>query len=153
MDVLSCSLDKKVVTLNFTNLYYGNAFVSHLFFADDILIFGQANSNTTLSLNKVSDNLAMTAELEINRARSIICFSKNSNEATQLRNLLNIPFGAFSIRYLGIPLQMEISKLQISTLFWTSFMISLLDGNLNISHLGGGYSSLDPKAIVLCPIS
>lgn len=51
IDLLSCLLNKKVEVGKFTPLSHGPYFhISHLLFADDVLIFGKSNSSTTVSL-------------------------------------------------------------------------------------------------------
>lgn len=105
IDLLSCLLNKKVEVEKFTPLSHGPDFhISHLLFADDVLIFGKSNPSTTVSLRKSLDKLALYSGLCINDDNSSLCFSKQNNDTDTFYNLTSLLFGKFPFTFLGIPI-------------------------------------------------
>ena len=78
--------------------------LTHLFFADDCLIFCKS---TLKECNKVQELLAyyeVALGQVINKEKTTLCFSRNTNEATQeaLKVALNVPTIRHYEKYLGL---------------------------------------------------
>ncbi|XP_028549034.1 uncharacterized protein LOC114579204 [Dendrobium catenatum] len=104
MDVLSSILDHAVSNNTFQPIKAGNCFVSHLMFADDLLVFGSATTRNAHSINSILQEFAGSTGLKVNPLKSSILISKNTIEAEDICNTLNIHQSLSSITYLGIPI-------------------------------------------------
>lgn len=81
-----------------------NLTISHHLFADDVLIFGKANSNTLGALNSSLSSLKSAYGMSMNINKSLIFFTKGTSNILNLCNLINHQLGSFTIKYMGIPL-------------------------------------------------
>ena len=88
-------------------------YVSHLLFADDLLIFTRADKGSFKNIDKLLQILALNTGQTVNKEKSRIFFGKSCQNKEELEDLLEIPVGALPTRYLGIPLLSTISKLEI----------------------------------------
>ncbi|KAI5327143.1 hypothetical protein L3X38_026539 [Prunus dulcis] len=79
--------------------------ISHLFFADDSVLFLEATRHACRTLKRVFEIYEMAAGQKIDLAKSAIAFSPNT--PVQLRNevssILAIPIVEFHEKYLGLP--------------------------------------------------
>lgn len=51
--------------------------LSHLFFADDLILFGEANLQTAEAMNKVLVELCNQSGRKVSLSKSMPCFSSN----------------------------------------------------------------------------
>lgn len=83
----------------------GNTEISHLFFADDILLFGEANSLTLSTMRSILNSFFAISGQKSNDAKSMIYFSPNTN--MNIRDDFEQDFNILSTNdlgtYLGFP--------------------------------------------------
>ncbi|KAL0012862.1 hypothetical protein SO802_007970 [Lithocarpus litseifolius] len=79
---------------------------SHIFFADDLLLFAKANSKNCEAILEVLDNFCNLAGQKVNKAKSRILFSPNvaRRRKRRLCNKLGVCETSDLGRYLGFPL-------------------------------------------------
>ncbi|CAA0805822.1 Unknown protein [Striga hermonthica] len=108
MERLTRTINREVRTENWDpiRLSRGGPAISHLLFADDVLIMAQANIATAITVNKVLHAFADEAVLAINLSKSQIVFSAATSEAKRNRicQQLSIPTTAKFDKYLGFPI-------------------------------------------------
>ncbi|GLT68149.1 hypothetical protein SLA2020_404070 [Shorea laevis] len=80
--------------------------ISHLLFADDVMIFSRANSREATSIMSCLSTYSKWSGQCINVAKSSIFFSKNCRTASKLavNNILKLPPIPVKVKYLGLPL-------------------------------------------------
>ncbi|XP_028062862.1 uncharacterized protein LOC114266180 [Camellia sinensis] len=83
----------------------GSPRVSHIFFADDSLLFGAANPRELSMVKDILGKYEIASGQKINLEKSAICFSKNVGMDTQvgLRNAMGVGNLVDSGKYLGLP--------------------------------------------------
>ena len=83
----------------------GGPSVSHLFFADDSLIFGRASLEECAKIQRVLQIYEQSSGQKLNRSKTSLFFSPNT--ADELMESIKAMFGANEIRphesYLGLP--------------------------------------------------
>jgi hypothetical protein len=84
--------------------------ISHLLFADDMLIFCRANKSSFKGIYQLLNSLANHTGLQANKTKSKIYFSKGCNIKGELCALLGISEGKFHTKYLGLPLSINYPK-------------------------------------------
>lgn len=84
--------------------------VSHLLFADDMLVFCRANNTSFQGVNELLTSLSFHTGLSINKVKSKAFFSKGCRNKGELCSLLGISRGKFHVRYLGLPLSIQYPK-------------------------------------------
>ena len=86
--------------------------ISHLFFADDSLIFGRATVREGEEIQRVLQVYEESSGQQLNRSKTSICFSPNTDHDT--KEAVKAMFGAQVIKphesYLGLPLLVGKSK-------------------------------------------
>jgi len=85
-------------------------YVTHLLFADDMLVFVKANKGSLRELNKVIDDFSLHTGLLINEIRSKIYFSKGCDNKDEQRDILDFPEGTLPTKYFGMPLSSTYPK-------------------------------------------
>ena len=80
--------------------------ISHLLFADDVMIFSKANREEAYVILKALNSHAKWSGQDINSSKSSIFYSKNCKPAikTAINNILKLPPIPARAKYLGIPL-------------------------------------------------
>ena len=87
--------------------------LTHLCFADDLMVFCRADSGSVRVIKAALDEFAWLSGLTINPVKSHVFISGVSEEdCDQLRTILGFQMGTLPVRYLGVPL--ITSRLQIS---------------------------------------
>jgi hypothetical protein len=84
--------------------------VSHLLFADDMLVFCRANKHSFDGLNNLLSDLSHNTGLNINRSKSKVFFSTGCSNRGELCSILGISKGRLPVKYLGLPLSVQYPK-------------------------------------------
>ncbi|XP_050237967.1 uncharacterized protein LOC126687449 [Mercurialis annua] len=86
--------------------------ISHLFFADDSLIFAQITPTTSSVVKHIIQSYGQASGQIINLTKSSVSFSRNTPEslANQIMQELNLSLMLPSDKYLGLPVQVLSSK-------------------------------------------
>lgn len=86
--------------------------ISHLFFADDALIFFQVESEDVIVLKNILGCYESTSGQMINYQKSNVSFSKNANRQKQdeLASVLEVVRVDKHDKYLGLPVEINYSK-------------------------------------------
>ncbi|KAI0530918.1 hypothetical protein KFK09_000466 [Dendrobium nobile] len=100
MDAFSNLLDGR----GFKGITNGNFKLTHLLYADDVLIFGEASNENCQILVSVINDFANSSRLVINHDKSYIMFPKHVSNQLEVCQLLSIHTIVSKITYLGIPL-------------------------------------------------
>ncbi|PKU84697.1 Putative ribonuclease H protein [Dendrobium catenatum] len=108
MDALSCSLDSG----SFQGIPFGLNSLSHLLYADDVLVFGIASMSNAYTLADILKHFAEASGLHTNNSKCSILFSKNTSSAPNIVNLLGFTHNDHSLKYLGLPISTK--KLNLS---------------------------------------
>lgn len=107
--------------------------ISHLFFADDCLIFYKANSIEWSSLLFLLDKYEIASGQKLNKEKTSIFFNRNTPREIK-DNILHISGtqarGSFE-KYLGLPTLIGKSKSQAFQLFLTKRRVQSQTGKLN----------------------
>ena len=80
--------------------------LTHLFFADDLLLFAEASIDQAYTIDAVLDNYCRSSKAKVNKSKTKIYFSKNvgSRDAQLLSNVLGYSATNDLGCYLGMPL-------------------------------------------------
>jgi hypothetical protein len=79
--------------------------ITHLFFADDSLLFSKATPNACEKIQDILDQYEKASGQQVNRDKTTIYFSKNTPEASQnvIKEALEVPIIRQYEKYLGLP--------------------------------------------------
>ncbi|KAK4283978.1 hypothetical protein QN277_000873 [Acacia crassicarpa] len=88
------------------NLCKGGPPIYHLFFADDIVLFVEADVNQAAEVRHCLDNFFMALSLKVNAAKTRVFFSKNVNHIRRMElcSMLGFQVTPDLGKYLGVPL-------------------------------------------------
>lgn len=79
--------------------------LTHLSFADDLLIFSKATSSSLQGIKTLMDDFYLMSGLKVNYSKSEVFSSGvQSSLQVQLANLLDLQIGNLLVRYLGVHL-------------------------------------------------
>ncbi|PKU74732.1 Putative ribonuclease H protein [Dendrobium catenatum] len=112
MDGLSTSFDLAVANKSFDGISADSCEVTHLMFADDLLVFGSATTANANTLNSILNNFASVTGLKVNPQKSSIMLSKNSPQDVEICTILNVQQSHNPIKYLGLPIFYKKLKLK-----------------------------------------
>lgn len=81
--------------------------ITHLFFADDSLIFFKANKEEGASIKKVLQTYELASRQKVNYDKSVCMLSRNINESTErgIIEALEVKQSNSIGQYLGLPAQ------------------------------------------------
>lgn len=83
---------------------HGARAVSHLVYADDLVVFCKARANSLSAVKSVFDIFAKSTGLGVSERKSEVFFSCATNNREELRQILGYREGVFPTKYLGLPL-------------------------------------------------
>lgn len=107
MEVLSKILEKAVEDGKIRlHLKCEDPLITHLLFADDLLVFSDGTRHSLTGISSVMDDFKRISGLEMNPAKSEIFFGGYADiKASVLSDLSGFKLGTFPTRYLGLPLK------------------------------------------------
>ncbi|PKU86369.1 Putative ribonuclease H protein [Dendrobium catenatum] len=111
MDALSSLLDNVNGDFTFQPVNIKGFKISHLLYADDVLVFGQANVRNCNILNSILQRFALSSGLKVNPAKSTIILQDNYPFGKDICDILNIHNVGNSLSYLGIPISINRTRL------------------------------------------
>ncbi|CAN1157418.1 Putative ribonuclease H protein At1g65750 [Linum perenne] len=87
------------------SLSEGGPLLSHLFYADDLILFAEASEDQARVIRKCLDRFCSASGQAVSRDKSVIFYSKNTNRHVSIliSLLLAIPLTQNLGRYLGVP--------------------------------------------------
>ncbi|PKU78781.1 Putative ribonuclease H protein [Dendrobium catenatum] len=85
--------------------------LTHLLYADDVIIFGEATTENCISLKNILNTFANASGLQVNLEKSSILLPNNLSNPGSICQALSIPSISEKIVYLGIPLSFKRLKL------------------------------------------
>jgi hypothetical protein len=104
MEYLTINLEMEFLKGNLSPIYQIEPVVTHLIYADDILILTKATVQNATCIKHVFQNLNNITGLELNPKKTTLFLSKGAINKNQIANTLNVSIGNLPIIYLGIPL-------------------------------------------------
>ena len=114
--------------------------ISHLFFADGLILFGEASSMQVEAMISCMERFCSSSGLKVNRDKTKVCFSKNVHvtRALEMSNQIRVGLTSDLGKYLGIPLLHERASCAIfsSILEKTKQRLDRKSTRLNSSHSG-----------------
>jgi hypothetical protein len=84
--------------------------ISHLLFADDMLVFCRGHKKSLENLDLLFRKLELNTGLSINKEKSKIFFSKGCKNKRALAEILQCRLGYLPVKYLGLPLSIKYPK-------------------------------------------
>ncbi|XP_019085419.1 PREDICTED: uncharacterized protein LOC104715049 [Camelina sativa] len=145
MDILSKQLDEAAIANRFqTHPKCSNPLITHLSFADDILIFFDGNEASLVEILDVLAQFKRVSGLGINLQKTCLYLDgDNRDTISQLASAHNLTYGSLPFRYLGVPLlthkltasdyQPLIDKVKGRISSWTNRHLSFA-GRLQLLH-------------------
>ncbi|XP_028554324.1 uncharacterized protein LOC114580555 [Dendrobium catenatum] len=107
MDAFSNLLDSSLDGDVFEPFKIGDFKISHLLYADDVLVFGKANVNNCNTLTNLLSKFASSSGLVVNTHKSTLIMHPNTPNSNDICAALNIPQSHTKITYLGIPISIK----------------------------------------------
>ncbi|PKU67297.1 putative mitochondrial protein [Dendrobium catenatum] len=104
IDALSTSFDEAVFRQAFTGVSSGSSSITHLLYADDLLVFGKATVTNAINLQNLLHQFACSSGLYVNPSKSAILFSNGCRITSEICSILHIDKSTNPIKYLGIPI-------------------------------------------------
>ncbi|XP_020678601.2 uncharacterized protein LOC110096819 [Dendrobium catenatum] len=110
MDALSCLLEYNSESSGFEGFNLNNFQLTHLAYADDLLVFGKADSNNCEKLKRVINLFSMLTGLHMNLHKSSLIISPSVSCPNDISNMLQIQNVSDRFNYLGIPITLGRTK-------------------------------------------
>ena len=104
MEFLTILLDIEFYEENLMPIYKTDPMVTHLLYADDILIMTKACDKSAYAISSVMQRMHYLTGLEMNENKSCLYFSKGARNKQSIMDIIKIKSGHLPIIYLGIPL-------------------------------------------------
>ena len=107
----------------------GSSF-SHLFFADDLVLFAKADMKNCQSIRDTLDTFCELSGQKFNMTKSKVFFSPNVGQENRDSFCSTLDFKSTPNlgKYLGFPIQHKDPPLRILTLFWKEFITNFRGG-------------------------
>ena len=143
----------------------GNITISHLMFADDLIVFCEVSPSAVENLKHFLENFKRFTGLGVNWSKSALFFSNCwPDEEVAISSILNMPTAKLPIKYLGLPLSSKrlnfndcqplLSKIQQRLAGWKAKVLSyagrveLIKSTLSSFHLSWVSVFLLPQAFL-----
>lgn len=112
MEILTSLINKKVNTKRWTMVKFKDISISHLLYADDVLLFAKINQKSVKSIDEVLKTFMSMSGLNISSSKSSIWFSPNTpnHRKSFACSTLGIKEIHNPSSYLGIPLGIFVKK-------------------------------------------
>ena len=115
MEALSRMLDVAAAAGQFSGFFVGSTnstsmMVSHLLFADDTLIFCDADPNQLVTLREILNRFEEVAGLKINLGKSELVPVREVHNLDVLVGLLGCRHSSLPLKYLGLPLGAKLKE-------------------------------------------
>ena len=135
--------------------------ISHLQFADDLLIFSKANSSNASTILECLSSYQAWSGQKINYSKSSVIFSKNTigQSAANLCQLLNLKKSSPTTKHLGLPLDLNraksssfqdlIEKIQNRVAGWKSKLLSQAARTTLIANVAASIPSYTMSSLLL----
>ncbi|KAK1272221.1 hypothetical protein QJS04_geneDACA020949 [Acorus gramineus] len=104
MEILSQWLDAALLNKKIGPFMKKATSVSHLLFADDLIIFSDTSTSSGRGLKELFQRFAICSSLELNRGKSQVFCGGRTTQHDQFLEALGIPKGNLPVTYLGLPL-------------------------------------------------
>lgn len=106
MEVFTQIINKEVDNKNWKPFKIGQCRLSHLFFADDVILFSKVEVNSLEAMNRDLLSFLSCSRLLVNRSKSTLWFSKNTPRNLQVvaENILRFNSSPSLGKYLGFPI-------------------------------------------------
>ena len=104
MEGLSCLLDKAVSCGLLKVPTAGNISISHIIFADDLLIFLKDDVASGRIVKKILDEFHSYSGLQLNASKSRVYIGAKCRHKRAILEILQVPAGELPTPYLGLPL-------------------------------------------------
>ena len=116
--------------------------MSHLFFADDSLLFCRANQQDSNTILEILHQYEKASGQQINREKTQLFFSPNTDHAMQehIKSKIGVSATHHIESYLGLPTFVGRGKKKASVTYENGFGIRFKDGRKNCCHKGVGKS-------------
>ncbi|PKU65724.1 Putative ribonuclease H protein [Dendrobium catenatum] len=107
MDAFSCLIDNGSSQDKFIGFNKQGMNISHLLYADDLLIFGEASLSNCAVLTKLLDLFANVSGLLVNHEKSQIILSSFISNPWDVCEALHMPSSCTKMTYLGLPISVK----------------------------------------------
>ncbi|PKU64267.1 Putative ribonuclease H protein [Dendrobium catenatum] len=107
MDAFSCMIDNPSSNDRFIGIQRKEMALTHLLYADDLLIFGEASSLNCTVLMGILDSFAKMSGLLVNHEKSKLIISKAIPNTLAVCEALNLNSLGDKMTYLGIPISVK----------------------------------------------
>lgn len=107
MDSFSCLLDDHTTAEGFIGMSMNEFYLSHLLYADDLIVFGEANDSNCIKLNNVMKTFTNSTGLHLNSQKVWSCFPNTLPMPLVLPNTLMSPILLLNSRIWVSPYRLE----------------------------------------------
>ncbi|KAI0519650.1 hypothetical protein KFK09_007104 [Dendrobium nobile] len=135
MDAFSCLIYSSPTIESFEGFKYENFGITHLSYADDLLVFGKADALNAARLARILYIFSNSSGLHLNLNKSTIIIHNNFPRSADISHSLNIPNPPAPSLTLACPSPWGESRLLISAPLWTRSLDCFWVGKLIYSHL------------------
>ncbi|KAK1318896.1 hypothetical protein QJS10_CPB04g01152 [Acorus calamus] len=104
MEAFTYQIDRSIMEGRIEPYLKGRVQISHLIFADDLILFSNGSPNSARGINSLFRDFAESSGLKLNPAKSQAFLSKTFSAPTEFIASLGIKAGTLPVRYLGLPL-------------------------------------------------
>lgn len=104
MEFLTLKLDIDFLKGNISPIYQAEPIITHLLYADDILIMAKATKGNAEIIYHILQDMKFYSGLELNTEKSKIFFSKGAKFKQEIADIIKFKVDNLPIIYLGIPL-------------------------------------------------
>lgn len=110
MEYFSYLMSSKLNRGKIMPLIKNDPIITHLIYADDLLVFIQATTEGAKSMRSIFKKMEKHAGLQLNRGKTRVFFNKFCNNSAQILDILQLNEGQLPIKYLGVPLSVNYLK-------------------------------------------